>query len=244
MPSFDAYQVFVTEDRVENRPRAVFSSTLAKKQAYRSYQFPSLSDAAEPAETETARRAVTEGKAELERRLEVEVARSERQGREAGLEEARREHAAERAQLMERMEGALSALNLALDRAEEAATRDALRLGLMIAERLTRVCLSTDPAALAKTLAASVGKLDGDGPVKLVASPELAARLGADLQAVAAQLEVDGIDIEGDETLQPGDLLVYRGSSTLDARVLTRLRRVESRLLEELGFDKAPGAEP
>jgi flagellar assembly protein FliH len=243
MPSFDQYQVFVTEDRVENRPKAIFDKKKMAEQSFRTFEFRNVSMDAREEDLERLREAAAEARAEFERELERRVAEAERRGQDLGLQEATALHAEERKKLVERMEGAVSAFNQALDRAEDASARDAVRLGLLVAERLTRTQLTRDPEAVVSTLESALESLEGEEAVQVTASPELAESLRARTSDIMEELEVSGFEVEADETLQPGDLIIHRGASTLDARVARRIQKIEARLLRELGLDGAPQEE-
>lgn len=239
MPSYDAYHVFISEDRSGSRPKCVFNQEILAKQAYRRYDFPDLSARDLGEDIEELRVVAADARADFERELERRVLDAERRGQEVALQESAQVHAEERAKLVERMEGAIEAFHLALDRAEATTARDAVRLGLMVAERLTRTVLSQSPDALVATLADGVDKMEGEGSVKIVAPPDLAAQLHARTAEILGELGLAGVEVESDDTLKPGDLMIYRGSTALDARVATRVRKIERSLLAELGFDGA-----
>lgn len=237
MPLFENYPVYVSGDRAENRPRSVFDKRSLVKQSFRTYEFPDLSVEALDEDVDRIRAVAAEARADFDRELERKVQEAERRGQELGLQEAVQIHQEERAKLVERMEGAVQAFHSALDRAELSSTRDALRLGLMVAERIARVALLENPEAVATNLAQAVERMEGDAEVKVVASPELAEDLQKRADGVLKELGVEGFTVQADESLQPGDMMIYRGSSALDARVSTRLRRIEESLLSELGFE-------
>lgn len=242
MPSFDR-PTFHSVDRPGSRPKCVFDKRTVVKQSFRTFEFRDTTAEALEEDIDALREAASEARADFERELERRVAEAERRGQEVGLQEAVALHDEERAKLAERLEGAVEAFHQALERAEEVATRDALRLGLMVAERLTRFTLANKPEALAASLVASVGRMEGDGEVRVVTSPDLAEILSSRTAEIMEELRVSGFQVEVDETLQPGDLMVYRGSVSLDARVATRIRKLERALLEELGFESGNGGE-
>lgn len=236
MPSFDNFKVFITEDRGDSRAKCVFPEKLLAKQSYRTLEFRDVSSQKVEEDFERIHTLAAEARTEFDNELARRVADAEARGRELGLHEAGEAHREELARLVERMEGAIQALHFAVDKAEEGATRDALRLGLMVAERLARISLCSNPAALSANLASAAEELEGDADLKVLAGPDLAAELLERTQSVCADLGVAALEVEADENLQPGDLIIYRGSAALDARVATRLRRLESQLLEELGL--------
>lgn len=242
MPSSER-PVFHTVDRPGSRPKCVFDRRTLVKQTFRTFEFPDMSAPQLEENMDALREAAAEARLDFERELDRRSEEAERRGREAGLQEAVAIHTEERAKLQERLEGAVEAFHQALERAEEVATKDALRLGLMVAERLTRYTLAKKPEALAASLVAAVGKMEGDGEVKVVASEDLAEALSGRTAEIMEELRVSGFEVEVDETLQPGDLMVFRGNVSLDARVATRIRKLERALLEELGFEGTAGGE-
>ena len=225
------------------RPKTVFDRESIVRQSFRTFEFPETGVPAIEDDIEALREAAAEARAGFERELEKRVAEAERRGQELALQEAVRIDEAERAKLAERLEGAVEAFHLALDRAEEAATRDALRLGLIVAEQLCRFTLTHNAEALAATLVNAVGKMESEGDVKVVAAPELATMLSERTSEVMGELKIPAFDVESDDTLQPGDIMIYRGNSSIDARVATRIRKLERSLLEELGLEAAVGDE-
>ncbi|MEO1232659.1 MAG: FliH/SctL family protein [Myxococcota bacterium] len=241
MPSFNNYPVFATQDRSENRPRCVFDKRTAAQQSFRTFEFQNLSEEATEKDMEKLRAVAADARAEFDRELERRAAEAERRGQELGLQEAVQIHREERAKLAEKMEGAISAFHAALDRAEEATTRDALRLGILVAERLTRITLVQKPEAVVKNLIEATEKMEGEAEVKVVASPEVASELQSRTDEVAKELEMAAFAVESDDSLQPGDLIIYRGSASIDARVSTRLRKIERSLLAELGLEGEAG---
>lgn len=235
------YPVFVGEDRDKSRPRCVFSEEMLPQQSFRAFEFPDLSSSAPEEDFDELRSLAAEARREFDRELERRVGEAQRKGQELGLQEASQLHAEERAKLVDRMRGAVEAFHLALDRAEQASAQDALRLGLMVAEHLVRVVLSEDPEALAAHLVSSVSKMDSEGEIRIVAAPPMAAQLEEGTKDILSELGVQGIEVEADDNLQPGDLIIYRGAAALDARVSTQIRMIQRSLLGRLGFEALEG---
>ncbi|MBX2811657.1 MAG: flagellar assembly protein FliH [Myxococcales bacterium] len=173
---------------------------------------------------------------EFEAKLQVKVAEAERRGQERGFQEAARVDAEERKKLLDKMKGAFSALNTALDKTEASCTRDSMRLGLRVAQRIARVALSTNIDAIIANIQEGLGKMPNGGEVKVVASPELAKKLTADTDSILRELGIQDWLVEADEGLQPGDLVLYRGSSAMDGRISSRLEILEEALMKELGI--------
>lgn len=241
MPSFENYPIYVSEERAGNRPKCVFDRKALTQQSFRTYDFPDMSAETIEEDVTQLRTIAAEARADFERELAQKVTEAERRGQELGVQEAAQIHKEERAKLSARIDGAVEAFHMALDRAEASSTRDALRLGLMVGERIARITLSEKPDALVSNLVDGLSKMEGDGEVKVVAAPELAEKLTQRTEEVLGELDIANITFESDEALQPGDLMIYRGSAALDARVATRLRMIERSLLNELGLEGSDG---
>ena len=243
MPSFDKFPIFVTDDRTENRPKCVFDKGSLQTQMFRVLQFEDVSspeiDENQDRTLELAAQAQSEFKAELERHVQ----KAKSQGIEEGYQQAADTHEKERQSLKEKMEGAFNAMNLALDKAEEVGARDALRLGIRVAERIARGVLSKNVDALVANLMECINRTEEGAELKIVASEEVAETLRSNSESILQDLGVQQWTIEADSSLQPGDLMIYRGSSALDARIATRIQAIESELLKELGICSEAEAE-
>jgi flagellar biosynthesis/type III secretory pathway protein FliH len=170
---------------------------------------------------------------ELERK---KLEEAERRGYEKGLHEAQRAQVDFEGSVGRRFEGAVNALERALANAETAATKDAVRLAVMIAEKIVRRTLADDPEALAAAVADSAMHTEGTAPLKVVCDTQGAAKLRPQLDDLTRTLHLPKIEVEEDGRLATGDLMLYRGPTTLDARVQTRVQRIEQALWRELGL--------
>lgn len=164
------------------------------------------------------------------------VAKAEKLGYERGLAEARAAQAEALAKLSSRLEGAISSLHGALDRTEEACAKDVLRVALLVGEKLARRAFEVDVDALLASLAATAERTEGPGALEVSCAPASAAELKSRLAELTSTLRVDGLTVREDPRLLPGDLMVSRGSTTVDARIATRLERIEQALFRELGL--------
>lgn len=235
MPSSESRYVFHGE-KPGSRPKCVFDKRSSALQSFRTLELANLSSPDREENIDDLRSLAAEARADFERELERRTADAERRGREVGMQEAAAVHAEERDKLVERMEGAMQALHRTLDRAEEHAARDALRLGLMVAERIARKTLVSDADALSKNLVSAAGQLGGANDLKVVAPPDVAALLDANTKDILQELGSESFEVEADPTLQPGDFMVFRGSTSMDGRVASRLRKMERALFQELGY--------
>lgn len=237
MPSFDKFPIFVTGDRTENRPKCVFDKKSLALQSFRTLDFIDVSADTSEDDLSELKALAAEAQTELEAKLELKVQEAERRGQELGLQEAAKIHAEERQKFERRMEGAFSALNTALDKTEELCARDALHLGLKVAEKIARTTLVSNLDAITANIKEGLTKLEGTNDIKIVADEQLGSLLRDQSKAVFAELGIEGWSVETDNSLQPGDMILYRGPYSLDSRISSRLQFLEEALMKELGFD-------
>lgn len=176
-----------------------------------------------------------------ERAIDPEVERkkleeADRRGYERGVAEAHKQQVDFEGSVARRFEGALNALERALAHAENEATKDAVRLAVMIAEKIVRRTLAEDPEALAAAVSESANHTEGSTPLRVVCDAQGAAKLRPQLDDLTRTLHLPRIEVEEDTRLATGDLMLYRGPTTLDARVQTRVQRIEQALWRELGL--------
>lgn len=173
-----------------------------------------------------------------DRQHKERLARAEKEALARGRAEGQREAMAENTKLSQRMEGAFEYLHQALAAAETAMTKDAVRLALMIAEKVVRRSLGQDLEALASSVAGAAESLENSAePLRVLCDPATALRLRTQFADLAATLKVSAVEIQEDPKLAAGDFMLYRGSSTLDARLSARLERIERALVRELKLE-------
>jgi flagellar biosynthesis/type III secretory pathway protein FliH len=90
-----------------------------------------------------------------------------------------------------------------------------------LAERLVRARLAEDLAAWRTLLAESLAGLEG--PLRLMVHPADVERVTALLGEAPRPVGADGIDVQVDACLAPGDLVLEARVGRRDARVTTRL---------------------
>ena len=61
------------------------------------------------------------------------------------------------------------------------------------------------------------------------------------LQQIARDRSIENWTVEENVELKPGDILIRQGPMTVDARINTRLERIERSLLRELRLDNSNG---
>ncbi len=154
-----------------------------------------------------------------------------------GLEEGTKSSKAQLGKIEAHVGGAIDTLHKALQNTEQTATRESIRLAVMLAEKLVRRTLNSDPEALAATLTSAVEAKDPQSSLKVLCDRQTANMMRSQISALTESLEIKTIEVEEDQTLGEGDLMIFQGDTTLDARVSTRLSRLEKALTRELGLD-------
>lgn len=139
--------------------------------------------------------------------------------------------------LQERLEGAVASLREALRQTESAQVRDAVQLGLMIAEKVIGVTVHESHEFLAAIITTAIEAAEGSEPLTIVSSPATAARLRALWGGDEVTARFGQVNFAEDPHLKDSDFMLYRGSGTLDARLKTRLERIERALIRELGLE-------
>jgi flagellar biosynthesis/type III secretory pathway protein FliH len=179
---------------------------------------------------------------DMEAEMEAVRELAEKEGRAKGREEAEAKHQRTIEKLQKEMDGVVRAMRSGLDRAELDSDRDAVRLGILVAEHVLRRRLTEDAESIASSLTASAEELEGMEPLTIACGPDGAETVRDHLTALQETLQIAGIQVEEDEGLAPGDFLLRRGDATVDARITPRLERIRETISEALGFDAAPKA--
>lgn len=172
--------------------------------------------------------------------LNEQIDQAEKRGYQRGLDEANRLVDEETSKIKEQATAAINYLRHAMLKAEDSVMEDSLRLGLMLAEKIVARALSSQPDALIQSMLSAARLIDGDTKFRIACSAADATQLRHVLGTLKHSLGVDEVDIEEDARLQPGDFMLYRGAITLDARLKTRLARLEQSLYRELGIKIDP----
>ena len=170
---------------------------------------------------------------ETERRL----ADVEREAYRRGMEDARRETYEELEKLSQRMTGAIAYLHNALSKAEKSMTHEALALALMVAEKIVSRKIAEDTEALISTVVSTSEVLEGNAPLRIVCNTHNAERLRSIFDDLSVNIGVEGVAVEEDSRMGNGDFMLYQGVTNLDARMKTRLGRIEKALFRELGLE-------
>lgn len=166
----------------------------------------------------------------------VDVAAIEKAAYERGFADGTNNAANAAESMLSRFDGAIGHLSRALEKTEETATRDSVKLALRIAEKLVRKAMAEDPEALAAAVVSAVQHTAGEEPLTVTCDGTTARGLKLQIDELVQSLGIDRIDVAEDASLAPGDLMLSRGSTMLDARIATRVDRIERALLRELGM--------
>lgn len=153
-------------------------------------------------------------------------------GRQVGLETAN----AHLERLSSQLEGAMQFFHHTLERTDELASKQALQLGLMVAEQLFRRSVEVDPSNLFKVAEDLIDASDDPGPVRLVVDPATAKTWRQSEEALSELLGERPFSIEAQPDLAPGDIIVHCGLQTLDERVAHRIRQYTQALEQALGL--------
>lgn len=173
----------------------------------------------------------------LERELETRLEVATRDAFQQGYARAKEESEEGLEMLRDQTRGAFDAFRRALERSEKDGARDAVDLAVLLAEQVLRRKLTVDVDALMSALDPAGKALEGMEPLTIVCDPATGELLRSNLGALQERLEVAGVQVEVDDAFEPGDAVLQRGASTLDARLGSRLERLRALLLEQLGLE-------
>jgi flagellar assembly protein FliH len=168
----------------------------------------------------------TAGVDQLQRRiaqLEAQADAHAREAHQAGIAEGRRAAAAELEPAMQRLAKTLEELSRYKSRLRKEAESDLVTLALAVARRILRRELSVDAEALQGVVTAALEKLQVRELSRVRVHP-------SHEDAVRRQLSnVHNISIQlvGDSTLQPGDVLFETTRGTVDGSIDSQLREIE-----------------
>jgi len=178
----------------------------------------------------------------VQRELEARLESATQEAFQEGYARAKEEADAGLDTLREQTKGAFDAFRKALDRSEKDSTRDAISLAILLAEQVLRTKLTADVESAMAALEPAVGALEGMEPLTIMCDPATGELLRANLGVLQERLEVAGVQVEVDESFEPGDAVLQRGASTLDARVEGRLAKLRDILFEQLGLESGANA--
>lgn len=119
--------------------------------------------------------------------------------------------------------------------------REALKLGVAIAETILRHSLGADARGLASRIELALGRLADRGPLRLWLAPcdleVLRSRVEPDLNRVADQAP---IELDADAELAAGEFRLQAGPAEVDARLEEMLRSVREELADAAVEEDSP----
>jgi flagellar assembly protein FliH len=119
----------------------------------------------------------------------------------------------------EKLKAALSALSSEGERLAEQARADALELGILIARRIVERELSMNLESVFSLIKSALRRVGEENVTRVRLHPRDVARFEA---AVQSDFSLGKVELVGDGSLQPGDVMVDTSSHTIDGRLSTR----------------------
>lgn len=119
----------------------------------------------------------------------------------------------------EKLKAALSALSSEGERLAEQARADALELGILIARRIVERELSMNLESVFSLIKSALRRAGEENVTRVRLHPRDVARFEA---AVQSDFSLGKVELVGDASLKPGDVMVDTSSHTIDGRLSTR----------------------
>jgi flagellar assembly protein FliH len=144
--------------------------------------------------------------------------------------------AAVRADALEKVAHAVEVLKLQAERLAEQARGDALEIGFLVARRILEAELSTSPEALFALVRGALKRAGDSRKVLVRVHPSDVPRLAGPASAGELAASAAAIEVAGDPSLEPGDVVVDTDFGKVDGRLRTRLdelHRAAGAALEE-----------
>tara|TARA_B100000029_G_scaffold453782_1_gene479856 strand:- start:92 stop:631 length:540 start_codon:yes stop_codon:yes gene_type:complete len=176
--------------------------------------------------------------------MEERVREAEQAGYERGQSEIRQSLQAELGEAKKVFTDAAAQLEKGLAQIERDVTSDSVHLALMIAKKILGKSIHKDPERITSLVNNALGAIEGPDPVALVCAPTSAQAMRRALQQIAQERSIEHWTVEENMELAPGDILIRQGPMTIDARINTRLGRIERDLLRELRLDDPNEQDP
>jgi flagellar assembly protein FliH len=164
---------------------------------------------------------------QLQRRiaqLEAQVQAQAREAHQAGIAEGRRAAAAEVEPAIQRLAKTVEDLSRYKSRLRKEAESDLVTLALAVARRILRRELNVDAEALHGVITAALEKLQVRELSTIRVHPSHEEAVRRHLSSAHGM----SIQLVGDSTLQPGDVLFETTRGTVDASIDSQLREIES----------------
>jgi len=124
---------------------------------------------------------------------------------------------------------------------ERQSDNDALQLAIQIAEKVIRRKITADRESLVSMVMNVLSQAEGGAPVHIRCDPTTAEQIKRSLTHSMRSMGIEDWTIQEDAELKSGDIVISQGPMTLDARIETRLQRIERALLRELKLETNDG---
>jgi flagellar biosynthesis/type III secretory pathway protein FliH len=192
--------------------------------------------------TDTSASDAAAAPADFDERLAEESRRAFEAGREHGLEEQRKAHAAEQAAAREREKSRLASVaenfHAERDRYLHLVEQEVVRLALAIAARILRREAQMDPLLLTGAVRVALGQLSASTEVRLrVPAADLA--LWTEAIALLPNLPVKPV-VVGEDGLRLGDCLVETKLGAVDLGIRSQLGEIERGFFDRAGAPPRP----
>jgi flagellar biosynthesis/type III secretory pathway protein FliH len=188
---------------------------------------PELEEALQSAESELVR--LDAERVRLEQELNAQYQRGVVDGRRAAEQELRAQHDSS----IEKLSRELASLAALRDRLRREAESDLVRLASIIASRVLRRQLHTEPGLLNYVAAAAIEQLRGADLLKIRVAPKQAEAVRDHLKRLGAGAAAQ---VEADPNLADGGLIVETSRGGLDASLETQLKEIDNALSLRLGY--------
>jgi flagellar assembly protein FliH len=169
--------------------------------------------------------------AQLEQQWQARVREAHAAGTREGEAAGKTRGAAEIQPAVDRMARAVAELAQMRSRLRKEAEADTVKLALAIARRVLRRELAVDPEALQGLLVSALERLQSQEISRVRVHPSYTAMVSACLQKSAYG---NAIEVLGDPTREPGDVIFETQCGNLDASVDSQLQEIERGLTDRL----------
>lgn len=190
-----------------------------------------------PPQAELAGQLVERMLAEREARWRAETEAARREAYQQGLEEGRRQAAAQWDAAIQRLARSLEELAGYKPRLRLEAEREVVGLALAIARRILRRELHVDPEAILGLVKAAMEKASQREITEIRVHPAHASLLRAHLERIGAP---EALEVRPDPSLEPGAVLLETARGQIDASIETQLEEIGRGLADAMHREALP----
>ncbi|HWP98582.1 MAG TPA: FliH/SctL family protein [Syntrophomonadaceae bacterium] len=173
----------------------------------------------------------------LQARQEAETIREEarRSGYELGLRTAQEESEADRQMAMEQCQEMLQEARRSKIKIMESSTADIVRLAMAVAKKIVAAEIRSNPKIITNVIREAIGFLDQPGKIYVYVNPQemeqVLSDISEDTLAQVGSREFSN-ELVADPRIEPGGCLIESDIGTVDARLETRVSKVENAIQE------------